>query len=167
MKNHTFRPIVLAAAAIFCSIDVHAQDGGEEPPNVQPVTVIGNGLVAGSDVQLESGDMLAVGETLLPGDVVIGGALVNVAEESTVVIIASGIEFIHPGSVLLTLDPETPGWRCACKCGTAWRVLNISSPDCSVWWSQNLIGVACIDPVTQQPAQWTECMQVWDTPNYP
>jgi len=170
--NHSFRSrshfALPAAAALLgalsCSTAGFAQSDGTEPTNVQPVVVVTDGLVAGSEVLLEGGTVLPVGESLLPGDIVVGGALVNVANETKVVLIATEVEFIYPGDVLLTLDPGTPAWRCACKCGGSWRVLNVSAPDCGVWGGGNLIGVTCIDPNTNMPAQWTECIQVFDLP---
>lgn len=168
--NHSFRsrsPLAIPVAlcgALLCSCSALAQSGENEPANVQPVVVVTDGLVAGSEVLLEGGTVLPVGESLLPGDIVVGGALVNVANETKVVLIAAEVEFIYPGDVLLTLDPGTPAWRCACKCGGSWRVLNVSAPDCGLWGGGNLIGVACIDPNTNQPSAWTECIQVFDIP---
>ncbi|MBL9140292.1 MAG: hypothetical protein JNK53_00375 [Phycisphaerae bacterium] len=159
-----------AALAVALAAFAHpslAQSGGEEPTNVQPVTIIGDGLVAGSDVLLNDGLLLTVGESLLPGDVVIGGALVNVADETKVVIVANELLFLQPGTLLLTLDPSTPGWRCACRCGVTWRVLNVSSADCEDWRIRNLTNIPCIDPFDNTLSQWLECNPVWDVPSYP
>lgn len=156
---------VLAAAAVSLLIasPASAQAGGE-PETAQPALIIGDGLVAGSAVLLEGGQELIIGEVLLPGDIVLGGTLINVASEATVVIVGAEIEFVLPGDVLVTLDPMVLAWRCSCRCGTYWRVLNVASTDCAAWIVQNLAGGACVDPNTGSNETWSDCGTVWNLP---
>lgn len=138
-----------------------ATDGAPDTGSLDPVDVLGSGLQAATDVTLEGWGTLAAGEELVAGDRVGDGTILN--ESSDAVWVRVGADFFQlaPGQALTAIGPGTPARRCACKCGTVWRVFNYNAGNCA----QNppvQYGAKCVEPGTGQLATWTECTEVFD-----
>lgn len=164
----TYRlPISIAAFAGVLAIAMIAAIPAKQPTldeasqTLKPITVITGQLTAVGGVQLLDDTALPSGTPLLGGDIVVDGAMINEGTSTALVLAGEAIVSLQPGAILTAVGTGTPARRCACKCGTGWKVLNTLTANCATT-PPNVIGEKCIDPLTQQPATWTECMDVYD-----
>ncbi len=163
--------MALAAACCLCTVLLcspgTAQDGGDSPAD-DPVIVLADGLVTGSDALLLNGTVLPPGEPLFLGDVVVEGAMINLATESSIVMISGSIAVVDPGMVLFAGGPH-----CACKCGPievpgGWVVQIENSPNCAEWGVlSGKVGRPCIHPVTHELLVYTQCAPADSVQNPP
>lgn len=143
-------------AAIACCISSNSFAQSSETED--PVTVLSDGLVTVIPSLLEDGYVLEIGASLLPGDVVVDGALLNTGVEPKLVIVEGQLSFIDPGHLLFT-----GGLACACKCGPSnepggWIIQPVYSPNCAEWGIlSGKVGRPCVHPLTFELLTYTEC----------
>ncbi len=160
-------PATLLAVTVLTTLtalgfSAHNQSEGEPPPiTIDPITVCAEGLRAQTAVSLAGWGTLAAGEHLLPGDLVEDGAVENASFHTVAVVVGESWIDLAPGAILVAAGPGSPGPRCACQCGTKWRVLDRNAANCA----DNPpvpIGAPCIEPGTHTLARWERCTNVHD-----